>query len=193
MNDYVVTLSKLKYDKKACLEFFNTLDFDVRWDDRPSGKYIRAKNPDNLFEIPCIKEIKDQIPWVKNFQFIKIQKNWEMPIHIDTFRTAVLMIPLSDSPAPTFWYEEPDHIKELRLSGDRDGYIKASKKLDIEPIYTHIQDGTPCVINAAIPHNTNTHNGIDRLTIQIGMASIQNGPFQTWEEVNQSLLERQLL
>lgn len=183
MNPYVIPLSKLSFDKSACLEFFDTLDFGVRWNDRPSGKYLRAKTPDNLFEIPCIKEIHDQIPWVKDFQLIRIQKNWEMPIHVDTYRTAVLMIPLSENPAPTYWYDEPDYIRELRLSGDRDAYIKASKKSGLDPIYTHIQDGIPCMINAEIPHNTNTYNGIDRLTIQIGMANHKSGPFLTWEEV----------
>ena len=193
MNPYVIPLTRLKYDRDACIELFDSLDFSVRWDDRPSGKYIRAKNPDNLFEIPCIKEIHEQIPWVKNFQLIKIQKNWEMPIHVDTYRTAVLMIPLSDSPAPTFWFDEPEHIKELRLSEDRDAYIKASKELNLEPIYTHVQDGTPCVINSTIPHNTNTYNGIDRLTIQISMASLLNGPYHDWNKVTQLLQQRQLL
>lgn len=183
MNDYVIPLSKLSYDKEACLEFFKTLDFGNRWDDRPTGRYIRAENPDGYLEVPCIKQINNQLPYSVNFQFIKIVGDWTMPIHIDTYRTAVLMIPLSPDPAPTYWYEEPDYIQELRLSGDRDAYIKASRKLKIDPIYTHIHDGIPTIINSELPHGTDTQNGIDRLTIQIGMANTDTGPFLSWDEI----------
>lgn len=183
MNPYVIPLPKLSFDKTALSDLFNSLDFNNRWDDRPTGRYIRANPPENYNSISCVKHVNDQLPYSVNWQFIKIIKDWRMPIHIDTYRTAVLTIPLSDDPAPTYWYEEPDHIKELRLSGDRDAYIKASRKLDIEPIYAHIQDGIPYILNAAIPHDTHTQNGIDRNTIQIGMANIDTGPFLSWDKV----------
>lgn len=182
MNDYVIPLPNLKFDKEKLIHLFGQLDFRPRWEDRPTNRYVRANLPDNIFDNECVQEIKSQIPHTNDFQFIKIVKNWEMPIHIDTYRTAVIMIILSENPAPTFWYNEPDHIKKLRLSGDRDLYIKESRKLNIKPIYEHHHDGSACVINSTIPHNTNTRNDIDRLTIQIGYTKMN------WSEITQLFL-----
>jgi len=147
MNPYVIPLPKLSFDKTALSDLFNSLDFNNRWDDRPTGRYIRANPPENYNSISCVKHVNDQLPYSVNWQFIKIIKDWRMPIHIDTYRTAVLTIPLSDD------------------------------------IYAHIQDGIPYILNAAIPHDTHTQNGIDRNTIQIGMANIDTGPFLSWDKV----------
>jgi hypothetical protein len=115
MDDYVLEIPSLKYDKERIFEYQHKLN----WQPNPlysrSGVdtskmnyfdvYLEDKDEVSIFT-DILDQLSPEIRDIKQFKYNKLLAGGEMPFHKDIFRNVVLMFPLTDYPADIIFIDK---------------------------------------------------------------------------------------
>ena len=120
---YYVELPNFVYDKKE-LFTFQDQNSDYRENAHFKEGYSLDTAKECLFfdllanKATCVQKVIDDNNLninVNDCKFTKVLAGGHMPYHIDPLRTEVLMIPLTDDPAPVVWVDEQDNIIQQHI------------------------------------------------------------------------------
>lgn len=138
MNRFVIELDNFEYPKQELYDFQNNNDgYKANIHFKSGHGYDTAKGS-KFFDLTS-KDCEVANKFVKSigldtdYKFTKVLAGGEMPAHIDPFRTAVLMLPLTDEPSPIVYYE--DNIEVYRHTYTKPTIINAKIKHGV-PIVT---------------------------------------------------------
>ena len=145
-NRFIIELDNFYYPRQELFEYQdNNADYKANIHFKSAHNYDTATQ--SLFfdltgkECEVANRFIESIGLETDYKFTKVLAGGEMPAHFDPYRTAVLMLPLTDEPSPIVYYENDVKV--------------------FEHTYTK-----PTIINAKIKHGVPTVTR-DRIFLQI--------------------------
>ena len=144
-NRFIIELDNFYYPRQELFEYQdNNADYKANIHFKSAHNYDTATQ--SLFfdltgkNCEVANRFVESIGLETDYKFTKVLAGGEMPAHFDPYRTAVLMLPLTDEPSPIVYYE--NDVKVFEHTYTKPTIINAK----INPLYIPTKISFPKIL-----------------------------------------------